>query len=360
MVRKTLYRLFILGAVGLLIWIWFVKSDTTSHLPVNAATKNVKVLSDQPLIIPKRIVFINSYHQGYPWSDGILSGFVQTLNMKKRQQSNFWGNEDYVLRTFYMDTKRNSGEANKRSSAKQAMELIESWKPDIVITSDDNAVKYLVTPMLKHSALPIVFSGVNWDASEYNLPQDQVTGMIEVQPVDQIIAALQPYARGKKIGFLKGKDLSAVKEAEAFETFLGISLHRRLVNNFEEWITAYRAMQQDCDILLVGNSASIRGWDHTRAKELVATATRIPSGTWDAWMQEYALLTFSTIPAEQGAWVAEAARTILTGQSPANIAVTQNHKTKIYRNMVIAKQLKIIFPMEFIRRSLAVEQGVHE
>jgi ABC-type uncharacterized transport system substrate-binding protein len=280
--------------------------------------------------------------------------------MKKGQQENLWENEEYVLQTFYMDTKRNSDETDKRSAAKQAMKLIENWNPDIVITSDDNAVKYLVTPMLKHSALPIVFSGVNWDAREYNLPKNQVTGMIEVQPVDQIIATLQPYARGTKIGFLKGNDLSAVKEADAFETFLGISLQRRLVNNFEEWVSAYRSMQQDCDILLVGNSASIRGWDHTRAMELVATATRIPSGTWDAWMQKYALVTFSTIPAEQGAWVAEAARAILRGESPANIPVTRNQKAKIYRNMAIAKQLQIVFPMEFIRRSLAVEQGLQE
>jgi ABC-type uncharacterized transport system substrate-binding protein len=259
-----------------------------------------------------------------------------------------------------MDTKRNSGEEHKRSSAKQAMELIESWKPDIVITSDDNAFKYLVVPMLRHSTQPFVFSGVNWDASEYKLPEDRVTGMIEVQPVDQIIAALQPYARGTKIGFLKGNDLSAIKEADAFENFLGISLHRRLVDNFEEWIVAYREMQQDCDILLVGNSASVHGWDIARAKELVATATRIPSGTWDAWMQEYALVTFSTVPAEQGAWVGEATRAILAGQAPADIAVTRNRKTKIYRNMAIAKQLKIVFPMDFIRRSLAVEQDLPE
>ena len=45
-----------------------------------------------------------------------------------------------------MDTKRRSSTEDKKNSAVAAKAVIESWKPDVVITADDNAVKYLIQP----------------------------------------------------------------------------------------------------------------------------------------------------------------------------------------------------------------------
>ena len=68
-----------------------------------------------------------------------------------------------------MDTKRRSSTEDKKNSAVAAKAVIESWKPDVVITADDNAVKYLIQPYYKDKALPFVFCGLNWTASEYAL-----------------------------------------------------------------------------------------------------------------------------------------------------------------------------------------------
>lgn len=359
MERSRLWLIIVPAFLGLLILTWLAVFDKVPETPASSSQSTQAPATGTLPAKRQQILFVNSYHSGYPWSDGIFAAIVKTLALRP-QTPDLWSNDEILLRTYTMDTKRKPEEESQRSAAAEARSIIETWPPDIVIVSDDNAVKYVVVPALKHTRVPFVFCGVNWDAGEYSLPRDRVTGMIEVQPVDQIIATLEPYARGKKVGFLKGNDLSAVKEADAFEKFLGISLQRRLVNDFGEWLKAYHQLQQDCDILLVGNTASIKGWDAARAKQLVATATRIPTGTWDAWMRAYALVTFSTVPEEQGAWAANAARAILDGQPPAEIAVTQNRKAKIYRNMAIAKQLGIVFPMEFIRRSLAVEQDVSE
>lgn len=356
--RRFMLCLFaIVGVFSLMIWFWLAEFKAPSQA-LNPSTEITANTVAGSASAPRRILFVHSYHQGYPWTDGILAGFVKTLDLHQQQDQNFWVATDFVLQNFYMNTKNNPTEENKEASASQARELIDSWKPDIVITSDDNALKYLVVPILDQSTQPFVFCGVNWEASEYKLPESRVTGMIEVQPVDQILSVLQPFARGTKVGFLKGSDLSAIKEADAFEKFLGLSLQRRLVANFEEWLTAYRELQQSCDILLIGNSASIDGWDALRAKQLVATVTQIPTGTWDAWMREYALVTFSTVPEEQGAWAANAARTVLSGKPLVDIPVSRNQKARIYRNMAIAKQLNIVFPMEFIRRSLTVEKPI--
>ncbi|WP_300465586.1 hypothetical protein [Desulfobacula sp.] len=92
----------------------------------------------------------------------------------------------------------------KEAAARQARQVILSWKPDLVIVSEDNAAKCLVAPYFKDADLPFVFCGLNWDASVYGFPFKNVTGMIEVQLITQIIDHLKPFASGSRIGALRG------------------------------------------------------------------------------------------------------------------------------------------------------------
>lgn len=96
-----------------------------------------------------RCLYVSSYHAGYEWNDGIERGMKPHLAGKCE------------LRTFYMDGKRQLGAAFAKSKAREAKELIDSWKPNIVIAADDNASKYLVMPYLKNVATPVVFCGIN-------------------------------------------------------------------------------------------------------------------------------------------------------------------------------------------------------
>jgi hypothetical protein len=72
-----------------------------------------------------------------------------------------------------MDTKRNKKEEEKRRAALKAKELIESWKPGVVITADDNAAKYLLQPYFRDHKIPFVFCGVNWNVDEYGFPYSE-------------------------------------------------------------------------------------------------------------------------------------------------------------------------------------------
>ena len=83
-----------------------------------------------------------------------------------------------------MDTKRNKSDEYKIAVGREARDLILSWQPDVVITADDNAAKYLIQPYFKDSATPFVFCGVNWTAEEYGFPYSNVTGIVEVVPCD--------------------------------------------------------------------------------------------------------------------------------------------------------------------------------
>jgi hypothetical protein len=139
----------------------------------------------------KKVLFIDSYHVGYDWSDGVVDGVRQVLKDTETE-----------LRIFRMDTKRNQSEAFKRGAALQAKALIESFQPDVVIASDDNASKYLIQPYYRDADLPVVFCGVNWDASVYGYPYANATGMVEVELIEPLVAQLRQLAKGDKMGFL--------------------------------------------------------------------------------------------------------------------------------------------------------------
>jgi hypothetical protein len=78
----------------------------------------------------KKILYVDSYHEGYEWSDGITNGIQETLD-----------GTGVDLKIYRMDTKRNPDEGFKEKAGLEAKSVIEEFEPDVVITSDDNAFK---------------------------------------------------------------------------------------------------------------------------------------------------------------------------------------------------------------------------
>ena len=58
----------------------------------------------------KRVLYIDSYHQGYAWSDGIVKGVQNKLKDTGVQ-----------LKTIYLDTKRNTGEDFKKAARSRGL-----------------------------------------------------------------------------------------------------------------------------------------------------------------------------------------------------------------------------------------------
>jgi len=227
----------------------------------------------------------------------------------------------------------------------------------VVITSDDNAAKYLIVPYYKNTDLPFVFCGVNWGAEEYGFPCSNVTGMIEVQLIDQILNTLKSFSKGDRIAFLKGDDESARKEADFFEKRFHIDLDKRYVSDMNQWKRQYQNLQAEADMILIGNSASIKGWDKEKARECVYTHTKIPTGNWDSWMAPYSLITYANKPYEQGEWAVKTANRILDGEKPGTIPLSQNEKAEIYLNMALAKSINIQFSLDLIESATFTDEG---
>ncbi len=309
---------------------------TTSH----SATENVK----------KKILYIDSYHEGYPWSAGIQEGVVKILTTRNV-------NNQVELNIIRMDTKRNTSEKFKKAAALEAAEIIRSWQPDVVIASDDNASKFVILPYFKNKPLPFVFCGVNWDASAYGFPFRNVTGMVEVSLVSQLIETMQSYAGGKRVGLLGADNLSNRKEALNYKKILNIDLRREVfVSNFEELKTAFKEIQKEVDMLILAPPSFIKTEKEKKeARAFFERHTTIPTGSVEDWITPYTLVGYTKIASEQGEWAAQTALKILGGESPADIPIVKNKAAQIFLNMRIAKRMNIRFPMDMINQANFVE-----
>lgn len=286
----------------------------------------------------KKVLFVDSYHEGYPWSDGITTAVKAVVEPS--------GAELKIVR---MDTKRNKGDEFMKAAALKVKGVIEEFKPDVVIAADDNASKFLIVPYYTGSDLPFVFCGLNWDASVYGFPTKNVTGMVEVSPVPQLLEQLKPFAKGDRVGHLAGDVTSAHKEGTNIKKIFGLDLVEIYAKDLAAWKKGFDEIQGQVDMLIVGNTAGIEGWDNADAAAYATAHTKIPTGATQVFIADYAIVTFGKVAEEQGTWASEAALKILGGTSPADIPVVKNQEGELIVNVKIAQAAGIEIPFELIQ-----------
>ena len=312
--------------------------NISKKLIVTIALLVLPVLASAKPYEGKKVLFIDSYHQGYAWSDGITAGVENALKET--------GAELKIVR---LDTKRNTDEAFKAEAGRKAKAEIDAFKPDVVVAADDNAAQYVIVPFYKGGSLPFVFCGLNWDASIYGLPTSNVTGMLEVTPIPQLIDQLKPYAKGERIGFLGPDVETARKEAQNYKKVFGMQLTEYYAADYEDWKKGFKELQQSVDILIIDSDGGLYN-DHKDDMIAFAKAnTTIPTGSTYDFMAHCALFTYAKVAEEQGFWATKAALNILGGTAPADIPVAQNEQGKLIINMQIAEAVGLNLPFEIIQ-----------
>lgn len=293
-------------------------------------------------------VYISSYHTGYEWSDGIESSLRNVLD----------GHCSIIQ--FDMDTKRNVGEAFAQQKAREAKELIEKSKPDVVITSDDNAAKFVIQQYFRDSSIPFVFCGVNWTAKEYGFPYKNVTGMIEVTPVANIFELAVSVSKGKHGVFIGDDTLTDHKDFAHFAKYADknkIELKKALVNTIEEWKLAYLKAQDTADFIILGHNSAIQGWEEEDVKKFqVENSVKLVLTTYK-WMLPFSMIGLVIQPEEQGRWAGETAVGILQGFPIEKISIIANRSWSTWMNPALLEHADISLSQDFIEKSqkLAVD-----
>jgi ABC-type uncharacterized transport system substrate-binding protein len=291
-------------------------------------------------------VYVNSYHEGYAWSDSIEAGLHEVFD-----------GTGVELKIIRLDTKNNPDETFGQAAGQKAKAEIDAFQPDVVIASDDNAQKYLVVPYLKGTDIPVIFNGVNWDASAYGFPTSNVTGMIEVELPDQLIELLKGYAKGDRLGYITVDTETERKVVDIYnQRFFNGQMQLYWVKTQEEFKTAFLAAQEEVDILFMGNNAGSDKWDDEEMKQFVSKNTVIPTGSINDWMAPYSLLTLAKSGQEQGVWSAQAALQILDGTPVSEIAVAENKKGEMIVNLDLADKLGVVFAPSLLKSAVILDQ----
>lgn len=309
-----------------------------------AVTALVAALFVPQEVWAKKCLFVSSYHHGYAWSDGVERGVRQVLA------------DECELKQFDMDTKRRKSEAEKQEAALKAKALIESWKPDIVITADDNAAKYLIQPFYKDAHIPFVFCGVNWTADEYGFPYSNVTGIVEVAPIRPMLSKAMSIS-GSSAMYIGADTLTEKKNLSRFEdeaAELGITLDHRLAATTADWLRAYQEAQNS-DFVIIGSKSGINDWDHARVVDEVGRISRQLSVTNHGWMMPYSMFGMTKVPEEHGEWAATTALAILSGTSPRDIPIVANRKWDMWVNQAWLDVAEIQLPKRLLARAKRIQ-----
>jgi hypothetical protein len=294
----------------------------------------------------KKVLYVNSYHEGYPWSDGIEAGLHEVFD-----------GTGVELKIVRLDTKNNPDESFGQSAGVKAKAEIEAFQPDVVIASDDNAQKYLVVPYLKNTEIPVIFNGVNWDGSAYGFPTSNITGMIEVELPDQLVELLKGYAKGDRLGYITVDTETERKVVDIYnQRFFNGQMQPYWVATQDEFKTAFLTAQQEVDILFMGNNAGSDKWDEEEMKQFVTRNSIIPTGSINDWMAPYSLLTLAKSSQEQGVWSAQVALQILDGTPVSEIPVAENKKGEMIVNLDLADKLGVVFAPSLLKTAVILDQ----
>jgi len=284
---------------------------------------------------PEKVLFINSYAPGFPSTDEYLAGI-----------RNAFEGRNIDLRTFNMDTKRNPQAEYIEAKAREAIEEINSFQPDLIIASDDNAAKYVVQPHLRDGPIPVLFCGVNWTCWQYDLPTPFVTGILEVLPVREVIEELKKYyPEAKNLTILSELSNTELKNKEFLDPLyaeLGLIPSYALVNSFADWKKEFIAANENADLIFTFTHGAIRDWQEDEAAAFVKKHIKKPIFTVEEHMMPYCVLGFSKVAREQGDWIGARALEVLDGRPINTVEMTRNTQTKNLLNIRLAQKIGFI------------------
>ena len=291
----------------------------------------------------KKVFYINSYNEGYAWSDGEQKAILNTL-----------APTGVKVKTVLMNTYLQPSREHLIQVSKECKRTIDEWHPDVVIVSDDSPM-LLLWPYFKNSGVPFVFCGVNWDASKYGIPAKNITGMLEVCPVKDLLNLMSELTKGRRIGYLAADTPTPRIDGENFARILGGDVTVVLAKDFTTWKQRFLELQSKVDLLALGPSAGILDWNESEASKFAEENTKIVTGAWHDFMNGVAIISYNKLPEEQGKWAANAAIKIMKGTPCTSIPITKNVEGELVINLRIAKKSGIYPPFELIESARLIK-----
>ncbi|PID74839.1 MAG: hypothetical protein CSB28_01105 [Desulfobacterales bacterium] len=274
-------------------------------------------------------------------------------------------NSGFMVKHFYMDTKRDNSPEWLDISGKLALEIVALWKPDLVIAMDDNAQKYFSRFLANKKDAPlVVFSGVNASPAKYGFPATNVTGVLERPNVLESIELLIKIYPGKikKMLFLSDKSSTTDPFHDYIKT---LKLPVEIVASkqpltFDEWKQTVDTYKDKVDAIGLYVSRTVKreagSAENVPEEELIGyinSTTALPTvGFFDSATEAGVLCAVSVSMEEQGRQAALIAVDLLRkNKKIEDIEIIPTKKGRIQLNLKVAEEKGIIIPYNVMARA---------
>lgn len=309
--------------------------------------------SDVVAATGKRVLIVHSYHETQKghvveMTEGIEEAFSDT---------------NVELQYYFMDTKRKTSEEWKRKAGARAQEIMAEFKPELVVTMDDNAQKYFAKNFAGVPGAPVfVFSGVNKNPELYGFPAKNVTGVLERPNIIESVEFLKKIVPNvKTILMLSDQSPTSdgfVEYAKSLDMPLAVIAYEQ-IKTFARWKSILKKYKDKVDAIGMYVVRTIVRKEGIQEKvpeaELVSyvhTYTGLPTvGFFDSSASAGVLCGISVSMREQGYAAGELAREILGGRSPESFVVKPTSKGRIQLNLQTADFLNIQLRHSLIKRA---------
>lgn len=310
-----------------------------------------------------KILHIMSYHSPWEWTDSQLNGFKTALK-----------GVDVEYKVIQMDTKNHSDEEWKQKVAKEAKDLIATWQPDLVYTSDDDVQKYVVQDYINKD-IPFVFSAVNTDPKEYGfVGSKNVTGVIEHQHFVESVELLKKIAPEVKTIAVVVDDspfwnavTQTMREEESQLPADVKIVSYDLIKTFAEYkqkVNEYQSTVDAIALLGIFNFKDEQGNNvpYQEVQRWTAENSKLPDFSFWVDRISYGTLASVTVSGyEQGLAAGEMARGILVeGKSPSSFPMKPTVKGEPVISLARAKALGLNIDSEILLTAKVIENYAWE
>lgn len=311
------------------------------HLLRCALAAILTVLPALALSEPIKIVHVMSYSADWAWNQDQLRGFRDGL-----------GIADVELRIVELDAKHKDA-TQLKAAAKEAIDLIETWKPDLVYTNDDVAQAEVAVKFI-NAKTPFVYSGVNKEHKDYGFDKAaNITGVLEREHFAGTLGLLReikPYPH-LRLAIVLDDDPTWIGVAGRIRAELSKRNDVEVVQwlqpkTFEEYKAAMLALQGKVDAVgLLGvflfTKPDGKFADYEEVLHWTADHSKlIDFSFWDTRVERGTLLAMTVSGVEQGRLAGRMARRILVDKvSPASIAPEPTAKGQPMISLARARKL---------------------
>jgi len=314
---------------------------------------------------PYKVMVVQSYEKDWVWVQEQDRGIDHAL-----EKSGL----DIEVQRFWMDSKRKSKPEEVAAAARDAINMIEELKPDLLMTCDENALLHVGKHYFNRPVswlgkpLPIVFQTINGDPVKYEFaktletPSYNVTGMLEGVYTEDTIKLMQELSPNlTKLLVISDDSPSSIPVLDRVDKIKD-QLPLKIIGPFStnllsEWqrILKKHSDQPDTGLLIVAYHTVKDDYGKAVPREEVSRlilsngkSKYVEGATWETLVEDGVLICMAVSGYQHGLTAGKKAVSILKGEAPGNIPITVPAKGQIVINWSRAKQLGIKIPSKYL------------